>query len=89
MLDFFQTRLQNLLQAEGYDQETVAAVLARRDYAEMCRALARLRGPVDAYFDKVMVMAEDERLRRNRLSLLARISATFLQMADFSKITTT
>ena len=164
VLDFFQTRLQNLLQAEGFDQETVAAVLAagspdlvdamdkvqaleeirqspdfpalavafkrvinisrgaeagavdellfeypeenllfeatlmmesevaaaleQRDYSEMCRAPARLRGPVDTFFDKVMVMAEDERLRRNRLSLLARISATFLQMADFSKITT-
>ena len=43
---------------------------------------------MDAYFDKVLVMAEDERLRQNRLSLLARISATFLRMADFSRITT-
>jgi len=164
VLDFFQTRLQNLLQAEGFDQETVAAVLAagppdvmdamdkvqaleeirqspdfpalavafkrvinisrgaeagavdellfeypeenllleatlvmesevaaaleRRDYSAMCRSLSRLRGPVDTFFDRVMVMAEDERLRRNRLSLLARISGTFLQMADFSRITT-
>ena len=69
-------------------ESEVAAALERRDYSEICRALARLRGPVDTFFDKVMVMAEDERLRRNRLSLLARISATFLQMADFSRITT-
>jgi glycyl-tRNA synthetase beta chain len=189
VLDFFQTRLQNLLQAEGLDQETVAAVLAagspdlvdaidkvqaleeirkspdfpalavafkrvinisrgaeagevdellfeypeerllweatavmedefekcfarvgmmrvkkpgetiepsekvtaakwKRDYSRVCNALARLRGPVDAYFDKVMVMADDERLRRNRLSLLARISSYFLRIADFSRITT-
>jgi glycyl-tRNA synthetase beta chain len=164
VLDFLQTRLQHLLLAEGFDQETVAAVLAasgqdvvdavdkvqaleeirrspdfpalavafkrvinisrgaeagevdellfeypeerllweaslvmegevaaalkNRDYPAACKALARLRGPVDAFFNKVMVMAEDERLRRNRLSLLARISATFLQMADFSRITT-
>ena len=66
----------------------VAEALASRDYPAVCKALANLKGPVDAYFDKVLVMAEDERLRRNRLSLLARISATFLQMADFSRITT-
>jgi len=43
---------------------------------------------VDAFFDKVLVMAEDENLRRNRLALLVRISNTFLQMADFSRIST-
>jgi len=77
-----------LLDATGLMELEVAAALERRDYSVVCRALARLRGPVDAYFDKVLVMAEDERLRRNRLSLLSRISQTFLQMADFSRITT-
>ena len=66
----------------------VAAALKNRDYPAACKALARLRGPVDAFFEQVMVMAEDQRVRRNRLSLLARISGTFLQMADFSRITT-
>ena len=164
VLDFFQTRLQHLLFGEGYDNETVAAVLAtsgrdmveaadkvraleeirqspdfpalavafkrvinisrgaepgevnellfeypeekvlseatvlmeneveealaRRDYSEACRALAKLKGPVDAFFDKVLVMAEDPKLKKNRLTLLARISQTFLKMADFSKIAT-
>ena len=164
VLDFFQTRLQRLLLAEGFDHETITAVLAAgcrdmvdaadkvralhefrqspefpslatafkrviniaqgaepgevdpalfqygeenilfqstqlmesqvtqalesRDYPGVCRALASLRGPVDAYFEKVMVMAEDAALRRNRLALLLRISQTFLLMADFSKITT-
>ncbi len=164
VLDFFQTRLQHLLLGEGFNQESVAAVLAsggrdvveaaakvralegirqspdfptlavafkrvinislgtepgevnemlfehpeekqlfeasvlmeseveaalnRRDYPEVCRSLAKLKGPVDAFFDKVLVMAEDTRLKANRLTLLARISQTFLQMADFSKITT-
>jgi glycyl-tRNA synthetase beta chain len=77
-----------LLDATGLMELEVAAALERRDYPAVCRALAKLRGPVDAYFDKVLVMAEDERLRRNRLSLLSRISQTFLQMADFSRITT-
>jgi len=66
----------------------VGQALERRDYPAACRALANLRGPVDAFFDKVLVMAEDEKLRRNRLSLLVGISNTFLQMADFSKIST-
>jgi glycyl-tRNA synthetase beta chain len=69
-------------------ESEVAAALERRDYATVSRSLAELKGPVDAFFDKVLVMAEDERVRKNRLSLLARISASFLQMADFSKITT-
>ncbi|MEJ2069936.1 MAG: glycine--tRNA ligase subunit beta [Syntrophobacterales bacterium] len=164
VLDFFQTRLQHLLLGEGYDFETVAAVLAsggrdvvdaadkvkaleeirrspdfpalavafkrvinislgaepgevnpllfehpeekvlseaavlmesevdaaldRRDYPEACRALAKLKGPVDAFFEKVLVMAEDPKLKENRLKLLARISQIFLKMADFSKIAT-
>jgi glycyl-tRNA synthetase beta chain len=163
VLDFFQTRLQHLLLAEGLDHETITAVLAagcrdvvdavdkvrvlaavrqspefpalatafkrviniaqgaepgevspllfehpeenllfeaavlmeaqvsqaleQRDYPGVCRALAGLRGPVDAFFEKVMVMADDANLRRNRLALLLRISQTFLLMADFSKIT--
>jgi glycyl-tRNA synthetase beta chain len=66
----------------------VAAALEKLDYSAVCSALAKLRGPVDLFFDKVMVMAEDPNLRRNRLALLSRISRTFLRMADFSKITT-
>ncbi|MCL4500433.1 MAG: glycine--tRNA ligase subunit beta [Deltaproteobacteria bacterium] len=77
-----------LLEAATVMEEQVAAALEKRDYSTACKALANLKGPVDAFFDKVLVMAEDERVRRNRLSLLARISATFLQIADFSKITT-
>jgi len=164
VLDFFQTRLTHLLLAEGFDHETVNAVLAagsrdvveaadkvqaleevrrspefpalavafkrvlnitagagagevdpllfehpeenqlfeaaqlmeieveealgRRDYAAVCRSLARLKGFVDAFFDRVLVMAEDPKLRANRLALLSRIGHTFLKMADFSRIST-
>jgi glycyl-tRNA synthetase beta chain len=69
-------------------EEQVTQALEQRDYAGVCRALASLKGTVDAFFDKVLVMAEDPDLRRNRLALLVRISQTFLKMADFSKITT-
>jgi glycyl-tRNA synthetase beta chain len=66
----------------------VDEALAKRDYRGACQTLAKLKGPVDAFFDQVLVMAEDPKLRQNRLALLAGISRTFLKMADFSRITT-
>jgi glycyl-tRNA synthetase beta chain len=77
-----------LYQSTGLMESQVAQALEQRDYPGVCKALANLRGPVDAFFEKVLVMAEDTNLRRNRLALLLRISQTFLKMADFSKITT-
>jgi glycyl-tRNA synthetase beta chain len=50
--------------------------------------IATLRGPVDAFFDGVMVLAEDKNVRRNRLALLEHIAALFSQIADFSKLST-
>jgi glycyl-tRNA synthetase beta chain len=49
-------------------------------------AIAKLRGPVDAFFDKVTVNADDPSFRENRLKLLNRIRAATLAVADFSKI---
>jgi glycyl-tRNA synthetase beta chain len=66
----------------------VEEALSKRDYQGACQALAKLKGPVDAFFDQVLVMSEDQKLRQNRLALLAGISRTFLKMADFSRITT-
>jgi glycyl-tRNA synthetase beta chain len=77
-----------LFEATVLMESEVAAALARRDYPGACRALAKLKGPVDGFFEKVLVMAEDPRIKKNRLALLARISQTFLQMADFSRIAT-
>ncbi|MDD2898157.1 MAG: glycine--tRNA ligase subunit beta [Desulfuromonadaceae bacterium] len=48
--------------------------------------IATLRGPVDAFFDRVMVMAEDPRVRTNRLALLTAIARMFGKIADFSRI---
>ncbi len=56
------------------------------DPASMLASLASLRAPVDTFFDEVMVMVEDERLRRNRLALLARLRSLFLRLADFSRL---
>ena len=49
-------------------------------------ALAELRAPVDAFFEKVTVNADDPKLRVNRLRLLSEIRAATLGVADFSKI---
>ena len=46
--------------------------------------LASLQEPVDQFFDEVMVMAEDEKVRKNRLSLLSELRHQFLEVADFS-----
>jgi len=56
------------------------------DYTESLQALAALRAPVDAFFDDVMVNAEDPALRANRLGLLAKLHAAMNQVADISKL---
>ncbi len=56
------------------------------NFAGAMRALAELRAPVDAFFEKVTVNAEDAALRANRLKLLSEIRAATTTVADFSKI---
>jgi glycyl-tRNA synthetase beta chain len=58
----------------------------KEDFAAAMTALSQLRAPVDAFFDKVTVNADDPRLRDNRLKLLARLRAATRTVADFSKI---
>lgn len=65
--------------------DTVSA-LAVENFAGAMRALAELRAPVDAFFDKVTVNADDPALRLNRLHLLSQIRAATLNVADFTKI---
>jgi glycyl-tRNA synthetase beta chain len=50
--------------------------------------MVRLRKPVDAFFEAVMVMAKDEKVKFNRLSLLEAVAKLFYKVADFSKIVT-
>jgi glycyl-tRNA synthetase beta chain len=47
-----------------------------------------MKEPVDRFFDEVMVMAEDEAVKNNRLSLLTAIAQLFLQIGDFAKMHT-
>lgn len=62
----------------------LAPLFAARDYTPALERLAALRPQVDAFFDQVMVMAEDVAVRLNRLLLLSRLRALFLQVADIS-----
>ncbi|MBI1731161.1 MAG: glycine--tRNA ligase subunit beta [Gammaproteobacteria bacterium] len=62
----------------------VRPLLDRGDHMSALSMLAGLRAAVDAFFDKVLVMSEEEAVRRNRLALLRRLSALFLRTADIS-----
>lgn len=62
----------------------VEPLFAKRDYQQALAKLANLRETVDAFFDGVMVMVEDEELRNNRLALLAQLRNLFLEVADIS-----
>lgn len=67
-------------------RELIAAELERERFAQAMTVMARLRGPVDAFFDKVTVNAPEPGLRQNRLLLLSRLRASLHEVADFSKI---
>lgn len=60
--------------------------VAQGDHLEALRALVGLKPEVDRFFDGVMVMVDDERLKRNRLQLLARLARLFTSVADISHI---
>ena len=64
----------------------VAADCAAGKYTEVMAALAALRAPVDAFFEHVTVNVPDQKLRRNRLQLLAKLRDTMHLIADFSRI---
>ena len=70
---------------EGVKQDTTAAINVE-NFAGAMRALAELRGPVDAFFDKILVNADDANIRVNRLAMLSEIRAATQTVADFSKI---
>ncbi len=67
-------------------REMIAAELERERFAEAMTVIARLRRPVDAFFEKVTVNATDTKLRENRLLLLARLRDSLHAVADFSRI---
>ena len=78
-----ETNLWNALDAL---RETVSDHIAGRDYITAISELATIRNAVDTFFDDVMVMADDEAVKQNRLALLNQIYQLFLQVADVSRL---
>ena len=73
-----------LLEAIQTQEKKVIPLFRQGDYDEGLRSLGALQPIVDRFFDQVMVMTEDEAVRNNRVALLNRLRALFLQVADIS-----
>lgn len=67
-------------------RNSVDAKVSEGAWLDALTGIATIRGPVDTFFDKVMVMAEDELVKTNRLALLTAIARMFGRIADFSRI---
>ena len=73
---------------KAYEDTTskVEKEVAAQDYAGAIATLSQLAAPIDAFFDGVMVMDKDEKIKNNRLGLLKLVVNLICQVADFSKI---
>lgn len=76
-----------LLKAVQSVKSSADGLISSGAWLDALALIATLRGPVDLFFDKVMVMADDPRVRSNRLALLTTIARLFSKIADFSRIT--
>ena len=77
---------QKLFAAMDAIEPEASELIGAGRYDQALKKLSSLRRPVDLFFDKVLVMAEDEKLRTNRLALLDRLSGLFTEVADLSEI---
>jgi glycyl-tRNA synthetase beta chain len=83
---FAEASEKTLFAAVNQAEKEAGEAIGKQDFSAAMRALSVLRGPVDAFFEHVLVNAEDEAVRANRLALLARIREATGQVADFSRI---
>ncbi len=89
--EFDASKMQDLAEKElwtvfsGLEGE-IRQALEQRRFDDVLGLFLRLKPPIDAYFDQVLVLCEDEALRLNRVGMLARIGSVFLAFADFTKI---
>lgn len=81
-IDAEERLFEEVIEAEG----AIDQLLSERDYPAVLRRLAGLRPALDKFFDDVMVMVDDDSLKANRLSLLSRLRALFLRIADVAKL---
>jgi glycyl-tRNA synthetase beta chain len=79
---------ENLAAYVKANSERIEAHRRKKEYGDALLLLSKVRDQVDSFFDKVMVMVEDERIRANRLALLRSLLKEFSTIADFSEIVT-
>jgi len=77
---------QKLWAVYGRVREAMESAVARGAYAEFLTRAAELKAAVDAFFDAVLVMADDPAVRANRLALLGAVAGLFREVADFTRI---
>ncbi len=75
-----------LFEAVNQAEKKAGEAIQKQDFSAAMKALADLRGPVDSFFEDILVNIENDSLRANRLALLSRIREATVQVADFSKI---
>lgn len=83
--------LMNEYETDLYDsyneiEEDVLKLIKKRDYDDALNLFATLKKPIDNFFNNVMVMVEDEKLKENRLGLLRKIYNTMIKVCDLSQI---
>ena len=76
----------SLFSALGTAEAAVVAALDNEDFVLSMTEMSKLRAPVDAYFDTVLVNVDNSLLRRNRLCLMNRICEVMCRAADFSRL---
>ena len=85
--NLFEKLIENKLhQAVLEKSETTQALLAEKKYAELLKSLADLKPITDQFFEEVMVIVEDRKLKNNRLTLLTTLRKLFLQVADIAEL---
>jgi glycyl-tRNA synthetase beta chain len=75
---------QKLFAAMNEQHKLIQPLLDKKDYTAVLTSLAHLRAPIDQFFDDVMVMVDDPKIRHNRLLLLNQLRQLFLTVADIS-----
>ncbi len=92
-LDFDENLFKEKEEKELYEkykeiEKTFNKHVENKEYQQALSDLLKLKPYIDKFFDNVMVMVEDEKLKKNRLSLMKKIDNLFKKIADFTKITT-
>jgi glycyl-tRNA synthetase beta chain len=70
----------------GIIQNNVLPLIKKGDFSQAQKIIFRIRTPINNFFDNVLVMADEKRIRKNRLALLQAINKLLIQVADYSQV---